>query len=483
MSQIKNSVTDQVTTKQSQPSKVQRLKGGQIGVFDLVVFVIACAAPMLIAAGVMPAVFSTGGAGAPSMYIFAGVIYGFSIVGYVAMARHIEDPGAFYAFVSEGVGERAGSTVGMVTLVAYLTIALTEIIACGAFGQAAIQYITGVSVPWVAISFVSAIIVAGLAYRQINLSAKVLGVALVLEMLALIIFAIVVFIAGGAHGITGTSFTPQAVMKPGIGIAMLFAFASFFGVEATAIYAEEAKDPVKTVPRATYLAVAILTVFYTVISWAIVVAFGDDNIASIATKHTDQMFFMASSRYVGSYMTAATHVLLYTSTFATALAFFNQANRYMLSLGRAKVIPPVIAEMHKEHNTPHIATLIQFALAIILIVIVAALDWNPYTAFLVIAGTGVIGVIFSQFSASCSVLFYFQRNRWPDTTLFHRVIAPVIGTIGLGYALILMLSNVGILTGSGTKTNIILFIPMVLAAIMGFINPGRGIRKYYDEDK
>ena len=51
---------------------------------------------------------------------------------------------------------------------------------------------------------------------------------------------------------------------------MLLCFAAFMGFEATTIYSEEAKDPSRTVPRATYLSVLIIGVFYAISTWCMV---------------------------------------------------------------------------------------------------------------------------------------------------------------------------------------------------------------------
>ena len=54
-----------------------------------------------------------------------------------------------------------------------------------------------------------------------------------------------------AGGIAGTA-----------GIALAFAFASYIGFEATAIYGEESREPKKTVPRATYTAIILIGVVF-----------------------------------------------------------------------------------------------------------------------------------------------------------------------------------------------------------------------------
>ena len=69
--------------------------------------------------------------------------------------------------------------------------------------------------------------------------------------------------------------SPSQVVSGSLGIAIMFAIASFIGFEATAVFRDEARDPQRTIPRATYLALVLIGVFYTLSSWAVVSAWGD----------------------------------------------------------------------------------------------------------------------------------------------------------------------------------------------------------------
>ena len=71
----------------------------------------------------------------------------------------------------------------------------------------------------------------------------------------------VIVVKGDSFGTSGLSLeplTPHALVSRSLPIALPFCFASFVGFEATAIYSEEAKDPKRTVPRATFLAVIVI---------------------------------------------------------------------------------------------------------------------------------------------------------------------------------------------------------------------------------
>src|SRR6202012_1508520 len=75
----------------------------------------------------------------------------------------------------------------------------------------------------------------------------------------------------GLSAFSFNSFAPSTVFSGSAGIAMLFVFNSFIGFEGTASYSEEARDPKRTVSRATYTAIAIAGIFFSITSWAIVI--------------------------------------------------------------------------------------------------------------------------------------------------------------------------------------------------------------------
>ena len=66
----------------------------------------------------------------------------------------------------------------------------------------------------------------------------------------------------GPSGLTLASFQPDVFTQGTLGIAVLFALTGFIGFEATAVFRDEARDPERTIPRATYAAVLIIGGFY-----------------------------------------------------------------------------------------------------------------------------------------------------------------------------------------------------------------------------
>jgi amino acid transporter len=69
---------------------------------------------------------------------------------------------------------------------------------------------------------------------------------------------------------------PSVVFGPGFGVTLMLAFGSYVGFEAAALYGEEAANPKLSVPRATFIALGLITVFYLVTTWAAISASGVD---------------------------------------------------------------------------------------------------------------------------------------------------------------------------------------------------------------
>ena len=94
----------------SKPTAVSRvLARDRLGVPAVLFFVLAGVAPLTVAAGVIPTAYATTGLTAiPAAFVVIAVILAVFAAGYVAMARHVQNAGPFYALVAAGLGRVAG---------------------------------------------------------------------------------------------------------------------------------------------------------------------------------------------------------------------------------------------------------------------------------------------------------------------------------------------------------------------------------------
>lgn len=415
---------------------------GSLGAGSIVLMVVAAAAPPTVVAGSVPLGIGLGnGAAFPATFLGCFAILLFFAVGYCAMSRHVPNAGAFYAYVQHGLGQAPGLGAAFLALVTYTAVQLAVYGYLGASVDALVQHWGGPALPWWLWAGAALAAVAVLGYRHIELSSRVLGVLLTCEIGVVIVFDVVVAASGGASGLSTAFLQPGAVVSGSLGIGIMFAIASFIGFEATAVFRHEARDPERTVPRATYISLLLIAGFYTLSSWAVASAWGDGEAIAQAQGDPGNMLVMTVSEYLGPVGAELTQVLLVTSLFAALLSFHNVLARYCHALGGTGALPAVCGRTHHRHGSPHAASLVQSASAAVLLIVFAAAGMDPVTqVFSWMAGSATVGVLSLMVLTCLAVLAFFRRSR-ADTRAWHTVIAPVLGLTGLLGCLVLTIVN------------------------------------------
>ncbi|MEV5952170.1 APC family permease [Streptomyces sp. NPDC051987] len=437
------------------PENSPHLQRGTLGVADIVFFVAAAAAPLTVMAGVAPLAILFGGIGAPAAYVGVGVLLCLFAVGFTAMTPYIRNAGAFYSYIARGLGRPAGLGAALVALFSYNALQIGVFGAFGFFSAATMNDLLGVDLPWPVYAFAGIAVVWFLGFRSINFGAKVLAALLIAETAILLLLACAVLIKGGASGLAVDSFAPSNVFTSKMSGPLGLAVAAFIGFEATAIYREEARDPDRTVPRATYLAVGFLGLFYTFVAWVIVQAFGSDQVVAAAAQNPAEMFFTAMTRYVGGWATDIQRVLIVTSLLAALLSFHNAITRYAYALSVERVAPAALGRVHPRHGSPWIAGIVQSALAVVVVAVFAGIGVHPYNQFFLWVNTpGVVGILVLQALAAFAVVAFFRRN--PATRgegVLRTLVAPVAAGVLLTVTTGLVCKRLDLFTGAGPVVN------------------------------
>jgi amino acid transporter len=447
------------TTERS--SSPYALRAGSVGLVGVIFFVIATVAPMSGTIGALPVAFGLGtGAGTPGAFVLVAVVLILFAVGYTAMSRHMATAGGFYVYIGEGLGLRSARAAGYLAVFAYNVFQIAIWGTFGFFFNAFTAEWFGWDVSWILWVLGGIALVGALGYFEIDLSAKLLGVAVLTETCVLLVLAFAITFQGGADGLSLEPFTPSTISADNLGVGLMFCFLLFIGFEATAIYGEEARNPRRTIPRAAMFAVLLIAAFYIFVSWALTMAYGVDGVAQIALDDLGNFVFNAGRDYVGSAQVTAMEVLFLVSTLATVQGFHNAIARYQFSLSRDGWTPPVLGRTHPVHDSPYIASFLQTAIAAVVVLGFYIAGKDPYLEmFTWLIALGGLGLMLLMATTSVAAIAFFRRHRL-ESGAWTTVIAPVLAAAGLIFAVVLLVANWDVQTGA--TGGVIAYLPLLL---------------------
>lgn len=448
---------------------------GRMSFFELFSTVVAFSAPVSVVAGFIPFVIVFDGLGAPVSFLVAMVAMLLFIVGFVTMSRFVAKSGAFYTFITAGLGKTVGLGAAILAIFAYVMFGACTFPFLGLNANALVTSYGGAQISWVWYGLGGWALCAVLGYFRIDLSAKVLTVAMALEVAIVMVFNIAVVKSGGPEGFSAVPFTWSAFSGGSVGLAVLFSVTCYLGFEATVVFRDEVVDPDKTIPRASYLSVLAIGIFYAVTAWLLITALGVGSAVDAANKDPAGMFAAAMQIYVGKIGVDLTHALVVSSIFAAALSCHNIIARYLFTLGGDGVLPRFLGKKHPRHDSPYLASL---ATSVLWLALILGFGYSQIDAALLygrIAGVGGFCVIMLLFFTSIAVVFFFARLKHkPGTTLWHTLLAPAFSTLGLGVLLYMAIANFDVMIGGTVSDG-----AMLQVLIWGVFILGMVLARYY----
>ncbi|MEU4541812.1 APC family permease [Nonomuraea dietziae] len=467
---------------------VSRLKRDAVGLVGVIFMAVATAAPITAMTGNVPIVVAFGnGLGVPAGYLFATVVLTIFSVGYTAMSKHITAAGAFYGYISHGLGQVVGMVSGLLATMAYVVFEASII---GFFAYSAndtFKSLAAVDIHWLWFAFLGLALNMVLSYFDINLTAKVLGVFLITEILMLGLVAVVtLFNGGGPDGLMAYTLNPlnafqtTGLQAGAVGLGLFMCFWSWVGFESTAMYGEESREPKKIIPIATLVSVVGIGLFYTFVSWMTVAANGV-KAPELAAEQFAGIFFNPTEQFIGTWAVGLFKILILTGSFACSMAFHNCAARYLYALGRENLIPGTartLGATHPTHGSPHIAGFVQTAISVVLILAFAAAGMDPYVhIYTLLAVLGTLAILIVQTLCSFSVIGYFHvKKKHPETAnMWRTLIAPLVGGLSMAYVVLLLFQNQEAAAGDASKSSFFTAIPWI---VLGLAVLGAGTALY-----
>jgi amino acid transporter len=492
MTSIEDSTNQPVilATHEVNPNSMKMLKGGAVGIMAVMFMAASGSAPITAMTGNVPIIVGYGnGIYAPGAYVVAGVILIIYTIGYAAMSRHVTSTGSFYGYISHGLGQGAGIVAGLLGTLAYIVFEGSLIGIFSSFARTTIANFGGPTIHWVWFALFGIAAIAMMGYFDVEISGRVLGVALVTEVSILFILGFsVLFHGGGPQGMQLASLNPIKALTTAVpsgggvvgstGIGLFFAFWSWVGYETVAVYGEESRDPKRIVPRALMIVVSGIMAIYVFMSWVAVAGNGPTKAIALArSSNPFSLYFNITQKFVGVWAKDIYEVLIITGSFACALAFHNAASRYMYALGReapSAKIRNFLGSTHNKHKSPHVASLVQSGITLVLVMAFFWLQHPSTTApdvaydyvygLLAILGTMIILILQAMMSAAVFSYFHIKKQHPETASVWRTIVAPFVGAFGMLYVVYLLFKNLNFAAGAAAGSPFFKAIPWIVLA-------------------
>lgn len=267
-------------------------------------------------------------------------------------ATRINSAGSFYVWVTRALGPGAGSAAGGGLILGYLFTGIACVIGFEIYGdnllvgfglspsnhivRGLLYVIGGLGPAFMAVSDIK--ISQRVAFLLESISVTIIGV-----------LCIAVYVHNG--GVIDTHQLSLNGARPGgIVVGMVLAIFAFVGFESAGALGQEAKDPAKSVPRAILWSLAIIGVFYLIVTYAQVYGFGAANFGK-ATAPLPQLASVVGLGWLGHFLAIG----ITCSMFACALACLTAGSRMLLSLGHDGLLPRVFTHTSRHTRAPGVA--------------------------------------------------------------------------------------------------------------------------------
>jgi amino acid transporter len=301
--------------------------------------------PALVAARV--------GAAAPLIYIICAVAMGLIVLCFADAGSRVSLTGGTYAYAETAFGPYIGFIVATSLWFGSNVLASAAVanVFMDALGQMAPALATG---PMrAAILIVMYAVFAGINIRGVKMGSgtvQLVTLAKLAPLLALVAFGL---LAVNSANLAWPGLPPANEIARTT-VILIFAF---LGVESALALSGEVREPARTVPRAIFSTLVLVTLLYMAIQFVSQGVLGAD----LATS-TKAPLAETAKRVMGS--GGAMLVLIGTaiSTFGYVAGDMLAAPRCLYALGRDRQLPPVIGTVGEKYHTPHVAIVIHAVL-------------------------------------------------------------------------------------------------------------------------
>jgi amino acid transporter len=357
----------------------ERLGTGNLTLKDVVAQSVGYMGPVFSGTFFIPTIvglsFAGKGAGIATPFAILLTAIGMLALAWIISryAKRIHSAGALYDYVREGLGRPAGLFAGWVYYGGALMLTLAIGLAFGGFLSLTLAGVHGVDINWIWFTLGFWIVTWAISVLGVQISTRAQLILALVSVAVIFAWSIYVVLKGGSNGFSLRPFNPGESDFSGITYGIVYAGLIFVGFESAANLAEETAHPKRNIPRAIFYSVAAAGVFYVILSWALLLAFGL-NVAELLKSFPPLYVATGNPDFGGDTFSEIVQWLVVIDIAAVGLATATGITRGLFALARDRHLPQPLAAVHPRYKTPYVAATVISVAAIAVALIVRLSD-------------------------------------------------------------------------------------------------------------
>ena len=382
------------------------LRKNCLSFFDVLGQSVAGIAPSGTPAFTIPAVFILAGNGTWLAYLMATVTVLLVGLHINHFSKRNASSGALYTFVTDGMGAGSGFVAGSALVMAYLLTAAAILPLFANFANVILSAFHLPPVSGILLCVLCAVSAWFVVQKNVVVSAKLMLIIESISISLMIVLAVIIFIK--------TDFTvfTQVLSTKGIGfdsirLGLVLAFFSFIGFESASALGQEAKKPLKNIPKAILISAAFVGVFFTLFSVLEIAGFMSAGLDLAAS--TSPLNDLAVFDGVGIFGLLIS-MLAFTSFWSCVVACITASSRIIYSMGQQNLVPKALSKVHGKNETPHVAASLVTILALVIPIILLSTGIEPMMIFSYVGTIATYGFLLSYMLVVVAAPFYLKRR-------------------------------------------------------------------------
>jgi len=283
-------------------------------------------------------------------------------------ARYSASPGSLYSYAAMILPPWLGATAAWSLLLAYVATGSSVIGGFYHYANLLLRDASGHPGSAVLLSLGVTGVAMWIAWRDVKISARMM---LWIEAVSVMLIVTVVVLVLARHGTHWdvAQLRLRGMTGSGLRLGLVLSLFSFVGFESATTLGAEARNPLKTIPRAVIQSALLAGAVFTVCAYAEVLGFraaGQDLGTSPAPMHV--LASVGGVPVLGLLIDLGALV----SLFAGTLACITAAARVLLLMSHNGLAHGGLRSTHARNETPHRAVLVTGAAAVLPVAVLAA---------------------------------------------------------------------------------------------------------------